>query len=150
MKRTIATPTGPVTVTATADRITALTWGVGTATDDTPLLRDAEAQISAYFDGRLTRFTLPLQLPAPPLLRAVCEQMLAIAFGETKTYGELAKALNKPAQAIGQACGQNPIPLLIPCHRILSSTGLGGFSGGTGIETKIELLKREGAASLLI
>ncbi len=76
--------------------------------------------------------------------------MCAIPFGETRTYGDLAKALGAPAQAIGQACGGNPVPVIVPCHRILGASGLGGFSAPGGVETKIALLKHEGAASLLI
>ena len=76
--------------------------------------------------------------------------MFAIPHGETRTYGDLARALNAPAQAIGQACGANPIPILIPCHRILGAHSLGGFSAKGGVETKVWLLKHEGAASLLL
>lgn len=147
---TIATPTGPLTLTSDGSQLTRVSWSDDQATDDIPLLRQAKSQIDAYFSGDLMSFTLPLALPDRPLLRAVCEQMRAIPFGDTRTYGDLAKALGKPAQAIGQACGLNPIPLIIPCHRVLARNGLGGFSGGTGLETKIQLLKHEGAASLLI
>jgi len=66
------------------------------------------------------------------------------------SHGDLAKDLGVPAQAIGQACGGNPIGLIIPCHRILGANGLGGFSAIHGVETKVALLKHEGAASLLI
>ena len=76
--------------------------------------------------------------------------MVAIPLGETRTYGDLSRALGAPAQAIGQACGANPIPILIPCHRILGAKALGGFSAPGGVETKVWLLKHEGAASLLI
>lgn len=76
--------------------------------------------------------------------------MQDIPLGETRTYGDLARDLSVPAQAIGQACGANPIPVIIPCHRILGSSGLGGFSGAGGVETKVWLLRHEGAAGLLI
>ncbi len=76
--------------------------------------------------------------------------MSAIPFGETRTYGELAQQLGVPAQAIGQACGGNPIPILIPCHRVLGANGLGGYSGDGGVETKVWLLRHERAAGLLI
>ena len=76
--------------------------------------------------------------------------MAAIPYGETRSYGDLARALQAPAQAIGQACGANPIPILIPCHRVVGATGLGGFSARGGVETKVALLKLEGAASLLL
>ena len=76
--------------------------------------------------------------------------MRAIPFGETRTYGEIAKAVGAPAQAVGQACGANTIPVIIPCHRVTGTGGLGGFSGMGGVETKVELLRHEGAYSLLI
>jgi len=78
------------------------------------------------------------------------EALCAIPFGETRTYGDLAKELEAPAQAIGQACGGNPIAILIPCHRVLGADNLGGYSGIGGVETKVALLKLEGAAGLLI
>ena len=114
------------------------------------LLDEAASQIEAYYNGMRSEFDLPLKVNGSPLQQEVCEAMLAIPFGETRTYGDLAKDLGVPAQAIGQACGGNPIPLIIPCHRILGASSLGGFSGKFGIETKVELLKHEGAASLLI
>ncbi|SPF79951.1 methylated-DNA--[protein]-cysteine S-methyltransferase [Pseudoprimorskyibacter insulae] len=146
---TTNSPLGPLTLAETNGAITRLTWGTA-PNDPTPLLTEAAAQLDAYFNGQRTSFDLPLAPHGSDLQIATCQAMCAIPFGETRTYGDLAKALGKPAQAIGQACGGNPIPILIPCHRVLSATGLGGFSGGTGIETKIWLLKHEGAASLLI
>ncbi|MFY9205650.1 MAG: MGMT family protein, partial [Yoonia sp.] len=71
-------------------------------------------------------------------------------FGETRTYGELAREMGVPAQAIGQACGANPIPIIIPCHRVLGAKTLGGFSGAGGVEGKVQLLRHESAAGLLI
>ena len=76
--------------------------------------------------------------------------MAAIPHGETRTYGDLARDLGAPAQAVGQACGANPVPILIPCHRVLGRNGLGGFSAPGGVETKVALLRLEGAAGLLI
>ena len=93
---------------------------------------------------------MPLRPGARGLTARVLEALQAIPFGETCTYGDLARDLGAPAQAVGQACGANPIPVLIPCHRVLSATGLGGFSAPGGVETKVALLKLEGAASLLI
>ncbi|MGR3512156.1 MAG: methylated-DNA--[protein]-cysteine S-methyltransferase [Paracoccaceae bacterium] len=146
---TIITPVGALTVEEAKESIVSVRWRDG-AQDDTPLLVEAKRQIDAYFDGRLDRFDLPLHIDGSPLQRAVCDAMRAIPLGETRTYGDLAKELGAPAQAIGQACGGNPIPVIIPCHRVLGATSLGGFSGGTGIETKVALLKHEGAAGLLI
>lgn len=114
------------------------------------LLHEAGRQVQAYWAGELTVFDLPLRVEAGVLVQAVCDLLCAIPMGETRTYGDLAKDLRRPAQAIGQACGQNPIPLIIPCHRVLAASGLGGFSAPGGVETKVALLRHEGAAGLLI
>ncbi len=148
-RRSLCTPVGTLTLTEENGAITRAEWG-GKAIDDTALLQEACAQVSAYFDGTRTEFDLPMHLSASPSQRAVCAAIAAIPFGQTRTYGDLAKELDMPAQVVGQGCGGNPIPILIPCHRVLGASGLGGFSGGTGIETKVALLKHEGAASLLI
>ena len=70
--------------------------------------------------------------------------MAAIPSGHTRTYGDLAGELDSAAQAVGNACGANPIPILIPCHRIVGARGLGGYSGGDGLTTKTALLRLEG------
>ncbi len=145
----VNTPVGPLTLTEDAGAITRVRWEDG-ASDTSPLLQDAAAQICGYFDGVRETFDLPLTVHGSDLQQRVCTEMLNIPFGETRTYGDLAKAIGVPAQAIGQACGGNPIPVIIPCHRVLGATSLGGFSGGTGVETKVALLKHEGAAGLLI
>lgn len=141
-------PLGPLTLRETDGRITALEWhsagGAGS-----PLLDEAIRQLAAYFAGVRHAFDLPLDL-GTGLHARVRRAMLAIPFGQTRTYGDLAQELGAPAQAIGQACGANPVPILIPCHRILSAHGLGGFSARGGVETKVFLLRHEGAASLLI
>ncbi len=95
-------------------------------------------------------FDLPLHVQGSDFQRAVCERIAAIPYGETTSYGAIAKALNAPAQAVGAGCGGNPIALIIPCHRVLGATGLGGFSARGGVETKVWLLRHEGAAGLLI
>lgn len=147
------TVVGPLRVTETEGAITRLTWvssGQEGAQDRSALLDQARAQLSAYFAGELQVFDLPLHVVGSDFQRAVCDAMLAIPLGETRTYGDIARDLGRPPQPVGNACGANPIPVIIPCHRVLGANGLGGFSGGTGIETKITLLKHEGAAGLLI
>ncbi|WGW03851.1 methylated-DNA--[protein]-cysteine S-methyltransferase [Tropicibacter oceani] len=148
-ERSLDTPIGRLTVTEDQGALTRLAWG-GDADDDSPLLRRAEDQVLDFLAGRRQVFDLPLRVDASDFQRRVCDAMLAIPYGETRQYGDLSRALGVPAQAIGQACGGNPLPILIPCHRVLGARGLGGFSGGTGIETKVWLLRLEGAASLLI
>ena len=76
--------------------------------------------------------------------------MQAIPYGETREYGEIAEELGSMPQPVGNACGGNSIAIIIPCHRVVASSGLGGFSAPGGIETKIALLRHEGAYSLLI
>jgi len=144
----LASPFGPLTLVEEAGQLARLFWrddqGTGSA-----LLEEAARQMHAYFEHRRTAFDLPIAFQ-PGLIGDVQRAMCDIPFGETRTYGDLSRALGAPAQAIGQACGANPLPIIVPCHRILGATGLGGFSARGGIETKVALLKHEGAASLLI
>ena len=141
-------PFGPLTLRDVDGRIDALRWG-GAADEASDLLIEATRQIAAYFDGTRKAFDLPLAFRSG-LQGAVMRAMCAIPFGETRTYGDLAKDLGVSAQAVGQACGGNPIPIIVPCHRILGASGLGGFSAPGGVEAKVALLRHEGAASLLI
>ncbi|UWQ29557.1 methylated-DNA--[protein]-cysteine S-methyltransferase [Leisingera sp. M527] len=143
------TPVGALSVTERDGAIVRLAWSAQ-ADGQSALLDRALAQLRAYFSGELTAFDLPLFVEGSDFQRAVCDAMLAIPLGETRTYGEIAKDLGAPPQPVGNACGANPIPVIIPCHRVLSATGLGGFSGQGGVETKVALLKHEGAAGLLI
>ncbi|MCF6432151.1 methylated-DNA--[protein]-cysteine S-methyltransferase [Leisingera sp. MMG026] len=143
------TPVGALSVTERDGAIVRLAWSAQ-ADGQSALLDSALAQLRAYFSGELTGFDLPLFVEGSDFQRAVCAAMLAIPLGETRTYGEIAKDLGTPPQPVGNACGANPIPVIIPCHRVLSATGLGGFSGQGGVETKVALLKHEGAAGLLI
>lgn len=146
----VLTRFGPLWITQTDDAITRLDWE-GTETDpETPLLREAAAQLTAYDAGRLQVFDLPLHVAGSAFQRAVCDAMRAIPFGYTCTYGDIARDLGARAQAVGGACGGNPIPVIIPCHRVMGAKGLTGFSGKGGVETKVALLRHEGAASLLI
>lgn len=145
---TCQTPIGPLTLREEDGQIVALRWG-GDGQEVTPLLDEARRQIGDYFAGLRRDFDLPVAF-RDGLQGEVMRAMCAIPFGETRTYGDLAKELGVPAQAIGQACGANPVPVIVPCHRILGASGLGGFSAPGGVETKVALLKHEGAASLLI
>ena len=148
-ERMIQTPLGAITLTASDGAITALDWRQG-ARDTTPELCEAEAQLDAYFAGTRQTFDLPLRVEASEFQQRVCARMQAIPFGDTLTYGDLARELGAPAQAIGAGCGGNPIAIIIPCHRVLGAKSLGGFSAKGGVETKVWLLRHEGAAGLLI
>lgn len=146
----INTPTGMVWLEEADGAIVASGWGPVDAPANTPLLRAAAAEVRAYFDGTLRHFTVPLRHGKDGAVGKVLDAMLAIPMGNTREYGDIAKEVGLPPQAVGQACGGNTIPILIPCHRVLSATGLGGFSGAGGVETKVWLLRHEGAAGLLI
>ena len=148
----VETPVGRVYVTAEDGAITTVSWGRARQDlgHEAKLLLDAKSQLESYFNGELQAFDLPLFVKGSDFQRAVCDAMYAIPFGDTLTYGDIATQLDAPPQAVGQACGGNPIPIIIPCHRVLAATGLGGFSAAGGVETKVALLRHEGAASLLI
>ncbi|MFK7755146.1 MAG: methylated-DNA--[protein]-cysteine S-methyltransferase [Sedimentitalea sp.] len=146
----VPTQFGPLVVTEHNGAITALDWG-GTATGTpTELLKKAATQLTAYDQGNLQTFDLPLYVKGSPFQQAVCAAMQAIPFGDTCTYGDIAKQLGAMPQAVGGACGGNPIPVIIPCHRVMGAKGLTGFSGAGGVETKVALLKHEGAGGFLI
>ncbi|NNE79633.1 MAG: methylated-DNA--[protein]-cysteine S-methyltransferase [Silicimonas sp.] len=142
-------PIGPLTLVEEDGDLTRLLWRDGDD-DHTPLLDEAVRQLKRYFEGDLTRFTLPLAPKVTPSQQRFLDALCDIPYGETRTYGDMAKQLGISAQAAGQACGANPIGIIIPCHRVTGSTNLGGFSAPDGIEKKVALLKLEGAASLLI
>lgn len=149
-QRTVPTQFGDLTLTETNGAITAVNWNCVARHDRSDLLDEAAAQLAAYASGTRQDFDLPLQVAGSDFQRDVCAAMFAIPFGYTLTYGDIAKQLGVPAQAVGQACGGNPIPVIIPCHRVMGAKGLTGFSGAGGVETKVALLRHEGAASLLI
>lgn len=144
------TPLGPFWVEVADGAVVASGWGRAPDPPGDPVLLLALEELRGYFDGRTERFTVPIRPQAEGLSARVLEALRAIPHGETRTYGDLARDLGAPAQAIGQACGTNPMPVLIPCHRVLAASGLGGFSAPGGVETKVWLLRHERAASLLL
>ncbi len=148
--RTVPTQFGDLTLTEQDGAITDLKWTRVVQQDASDLLDEAAAQLAAYAAGTREKFNLPLRVKGTDFQRNVCAAMSAIPFGYTLTYGEIAKQLDVPAQAVGGACGGNPIPIIIPCHRVMGAKGLTGFSGAGGVETKVALLRHEGAAGLLI
>ncbi|WP_114294933.1 methylated-DNA--[protein]-cysteine S-methyltransferase [Pseudosulfitobacter sp. DSM 107133] len=146
----VPTQFGTLCLTEDDGAITALSWQASGRTDDTDLLREAAAQLRAYDAGALELFDLPLRVAGSGLQQKVCAAMSAIPFGFTRTYGEIARDVGASAQAVGQACGGNPVPVIIPCHRVMGARGLTGFSGAGGVETKVALLRHEGAGGFLI
>ena len=144
------TPIGRICLVEEGGAITRLLWQAETSGFRSDVLKEGLRQLEAFFDGDLRVFDLPLAPHGTDFQRAVWGRLMAIPYGCTRTYGDLALSLAAPAQPVGRACGANPIPVIIPCHRIVAANGLGGYSGNGGIETKVWLLKHEGAASLLI
>ena len=110
-----------------------------------PLLKELAAQLSAYFAGRLRAFDLPLDLRGTPFQVRVWREVLAVGFGEVRTYGQIAAAVGQPQafRAVGAANGANPLPILVPCHRLIGSNGSLIKYGG-GLDIKRRLLKLEG------
>jgi len=146
----IETWLGRLSIEETDGAITQIQWNGAASQEKTPLLAEAARQIEAYLAGDLKTFELPLAPKGGALHQAVFKAMLEIPYCSTRTYGDLARELGTYGQPIGQACGANPIPIVIPCHRILSANGLGGYSGAGGTETKIALLKLEGGYPFLV
>ena len=112
---------------------------------DNPLLEEAEGQLNAYFAGKLEQFSLPLDIAGTEFQNKVWNALLTIPFGQTRSYQQIAQQIGHPKamRAVGAANGKNPIPLVIPCHRVINSNGqLGGYSGA--LWRKEWLLKHEG------
>ena len=146
----VESPLGRLSVEECDGAVSALHWAGPKVTPATPVLREAVAQLDAYFAGKLRDFELPLAPSGSAFQQQVFAAMSAIPYGSTRTYGALAEDIDGFAQAVGQACGANPIPVIIPCHRVLAADGLGGYSGDGGLETKIALLKLENAFPYLL
>jgi len=112
----------------------------------TPLAREVAHQLKAYFRNPAYRFELPMAVRGTPFQRRVWSALKAIPAGERRTYGALARKLGSSPRAVGGACRTNPIPIIIPCHRVVSATGPGGYAGHTGgrnLEIKQWLLSHE-------
>ena len=124
---------------------------LGDRADDRPVLLEAVRQLTAYFGRQLTDFDLPLAPVGTDFQRRVWEQICCIPVGATATYGELARRLHAEARAVGQACGDNRLPLAIPCHRVVAASGIGGFAhhrGGAYEAIKRWLLLHEAGSEL--
>jgi methylated-DNA-[protein]-cysteine S-methyltransferase len=138
-------PIGPLALFEEDGAIVALDWGFVPENEETPLLLRARDQLEEYFEGKRKDFDLPLSPHGTAFQKKVWAALERIPFGKTRSYGEIAAELGTAARALGGACGRNPIPVIIPCHRVLGSDGaMGGYSGIDGIETKEFLLRHEG------
>ena len=114
---------------------------------DADVLQRAACQLGEYFDGSRTTFDLPLALSGTRFQEAIWNELTTIPFGEKLTYDELGQkaGLGRAPRAVGGAVGRNPIPIIVPCHRVLGASGtITGYSAGDGIPTKEKLLRHEG------
>ena len=144
----ILTPLGDLTLSEEDGAIVALDWGRGRDREETPLLRRAAALLQDYFDGADAGEGfdgLPLAPHGTPFRRRVWDALRRIPAGETRSYRQIAREVGcAAARAIGGASGANPIPIIIPCHRVVAADGtLGGYSGADGPATKRYLLDLE-------
>jgi methylated-DNA-[protein]-cysteine S-methyltransferase len=143
------TAIGDLTISEDDGAIVALDWGWGCTQTISRLLVHARDQLFAYFDGVLTEFDLPLRPAGTPYRRRVWDTLRRIPYGATRSYGDIARRVGGSPRAVGQANASNPIPIIIPCHRVLASNGMGGYSGGDGLATKRALLALESRAHSL-
>jgi len=154
--KTMASPVGTLTLVASDLGLAAILWendnprrvplNIVAEDRDHPVLLETEQQLGEYFAGRRQKFCVPLDFAGTAFQNQVWQALLAIPFGETRTYGEIARQIGKPAavRAVGAANGRNPISIIAPCHRLIGSTGkLTGFAGG--LQVKAHLLALEDA-----
>jgi len=153
----VQSPVGRLTLVATDDGLAAILWendhpsrvrlNIAAENNRHPVLVETERQLEEYFDGRRKQFSLRLDLAGTDFQRRVWNALLTIPFGETRSYGQVARQIGHPraARAVGAANGRNPVSIVAPCHRVLGSTGaLTGFAGG--LDVKAHLLAFENLA----
>ena len=161
----IGSPIGPLTLIAQDGRLTgvhmevtryepdAAALGAAVACDAEPVLAAAASQLDAYFSGELTSFDLPLSLAGTEFQRAVWAGLQAIPYGETISYGELARRIGQPSasRAVGLANGRNPVSIVVPCHRVIGADGsLTGYGGGMDRKRFLLGLERRVSGQTLI
>ena len=154
MHTTFDSPIGSLTIRAENGALTGV-WmeddDLPEHIDDTPPLDEARRQLDAYFAGELREFDLPLAPAGSEFQLGVWSELAKIPYGETISYGELAKRVGDPtkARAVGAANGRNPLPVIVPCHRVIGADGsLTGFGGG--LDRKRRLLELERGVSSLV
>ncbi|MGB0554561.1 MAG: methylated-DNA--[protein]-cysteine S-methyltransferase [Alphaproteobacteria bacterium] len=143
---TIDSPFGSITFTVEEGFVTRIKFepGEGDYNGGDPFIAETARQPREYAAAAPFSFDLPLTPAFSDFQSQIRQFMIAIPCGEMQTYGELAKELGSASQAVGQDCGANPIPIIVPCHRVVASGGkLGGFSGADGAPTKKKLLNHE-------
>ena len=158
VKKTIETPVGRLTLVASRNRLTGILWenespdfvrpDNATEDDHDPVLLKAEQQLREYFNRERREFSLDLDFDGTEFQKKVWNALLTIPFGETRTYGDIARQIGSPksSRAVGAASGKNPISIVAPCHRVIGASGkLVGFGGG--LENKALLLSLEKTTS---
>lgn len=153
MERSVCldTPVGPVTVVATERAVTAVRFGaagpaVGQTGDLPPVLRQAVEELREYFAGGRREFTLPLAPAGTPFQQEVWAALREIPYGETRTYGQIAARIGRPkaCRAVGMANNRNPIAIIVPCHRVVGTSGaLVGYAGGLNVKEILLKLEAE-------
>ena len=141
-------PVGDLTISQDGGSIVAIDWGWVAEQDETVLLAEARHQLQAYFDGMRLDFELPLAPAGTPYQRRVWQALCDIPPGSTRSYADIARNVGGSPRSVGGANGRNPIPIVIPCHRVVAMGGIGGYSGGDGLPTKRFLLALEGAGGV--
>jgi methylated-DNA-[protein]-cysteine S-methyltransferase len=136
-------PVGDLTIFEESGGIVAIEWGWGADQGTSPLLARAKTALQNYFDGAALPDDLPLAPSGTPYRQKVWQALQNIPPGETRTYIDIARIAGGSARSVGGANAKNPIPILIPCHRVVAVGGLGGYSGGDGLATKQRLLDLE-------
>lgn len=157
LHKVMPSPLGELTLIGSDRGLAAILWpdddprrvplGPTIRDDDHPMLVETARQLDEYFAGRRAAFDLPLDFNGTDFQKSVWTQLIAIPFGETRSYGAIAHAIGRPSasRAVGAANGRNPISIVAPCHRVIGSGGsLTGFAGG--LEAKRFLLRHEGVA----
>lgn len=141
--QTVPFPVGPVTVMEEGGKIIYIKFRPDTGEavkKETPVIKEAFRQLSDYFDGELKEFDLPLKLAGTPFQLKIWEALQTIPFGETRSYGEIAKQTGnaKASRAVGMANHNNPIAIVVPCHRVIGANGsLTGYGGGLPIKQQL-------------
>jgi len=145
--RLINAPVGPLLLIEDGGLLAEIRFADGDEPDrdDTPLLKCAQKQLDEFFAGGRRKFDLPLIPARTAFQQRVRKAMVSIPWGQTLSYGEIAHITGSAPRAVGQACGANMLPLVVPCHRVLAANGIGGYSGAKGLDTKRFLLALEKA-----
>ena len=145
----INTPMGPMTVASTEKGVASIRFGSNVPTGgptDEAVNREAVQQLSEYFEGKRTAFDFPLDFEGTAFQKAVWNELARIPYGETRSYGDIARAIGKPgaARAVGMANHDNPIAVVIPCHRVVGSNGsLTGYAGGLHLKAQLLSIERQ-------